>query len=51
MPNDISVNHIVRSFQTPFDAFISRFESQLGRHDISAYSSLLGDNDRAKDST
>ncbi len=49
MPNDISVNHIVRSFQTPYEAFISRFESQLGRHDISAYSNLLGDNNRAKD--
>jgi uncharacterized protein (DUF302 family) len=49
MPNDISVNHIVRSFQTPYDAFISRFERQLGQHDISAYSDLLGDNDRAKE--
>jgi uncharacterized protein (DUF302 family) len=49
MHNDISVSHVVRSFQTPYDTFVSRFEGQLGRHDISAYSNLLGDPNRAKD--
>lgn len=49
MHKDISVNHVVRSFQTPYDAFISRFESQLGRHEISAYRDLLGDPNRVKD--
>jgi uncharacterized protein (DUF302 family) len=49
MHQDISVNHVVRSFQTPYDAFISRFESQLGRHDISAYRNLLGNPKRSKD--
>jgi uncharacterized protein (DUF302 family) len=49
MQNDISVNHVVRSFQTPYDAFISRFESQLGKHDSSAYWNSVADPDRAKD--
>jgi uncharacterized protein (DUF302 family) len=49
MHNQISVNHVVRSFQTTYDAFVSRLESQLGRHDISAYSNLLVDPNRAKD--
>jgi uncharacterized protein (DUF302 family) len=43
------VNHIVLSFQTPYDSFVSRFENQLGRHDISAYSNLLVDPNRARD--
>lgn len=49
MHKDISVNHVVHSFQTPYDPFISRFESQLGRHEISAYRDLLGDPNRVKD--
>lgn len=49
MQKDISVTHVVRSLQTSYDAFISRFESQLGRHDISAYSNLLSDPNRVKD--
>lgn len=49
MDNQISVNHVVRSFQTAFETFISRFESQLGRHDISAYWGLVADPSRAKD--
>ena len=49
MQSNISVNHVVRSFQTPYDAFISRFESQLGRHDTSAYWSSVADPGRAKD--
>jgi uncharacterized protein (DUF302 family) len=49
MENKISVDHVVRSFQTPYETFISRFESQLGRHDLSAYWHLVADPDRAKD--
>ena len=49
MHKHISVIHVVQSTQTPYDAFISRFESQLGRHDISAYWNLLGDPDRTKE--
>ncbi len=49
MDNKISVNHVVRSFQTTYEAFVSRFESQLGRDDISAYWDLVADPDRAKD--
>ena len=49
MDNKISVNHVVSSFQTTYETFISRFESRLGRHDISAYWDLVADPDRAKD--
>jgi uncharacterized protein (DUF302 family) len=49
MLNNISINHVVRSFQTTYQTFISRFESQLGRHDISAYRNLLADPERSKD--
>src|ERR1700679_690292 len=49
MHKDISVKHVVHSLQTPYDAFISRFEAHLGRHDISAYRNLLGDPNRVKD--
>jgi uncharacterized protein (DUF302 family) len=49
MYRDISVKHVIHSLQTPYDAFISQFESHLGRHDISAYRNLLGDPSRAKE--
>ena len=50
MPNDISVNHIVRSVPRRTTTRLSPgLQSQLGRHDISAYSNLLGDYNRAKD--
>src|SRR5471032_897371 len=49
MPNTISVNHVVYSFQTQYEAFIARFESQLGRHDVSAYWDLVSDPDRAQE--
>jgi uncharacterized protein (DUF302 family) len=47
--NRISVDHIVRSFQTAYEVFISRLESQLGKHDVAAYWSLIGDPARARD--
>jgi uncharacterized protein (DUF302 family) len=49
MENKISVSHVVRSFPTPYEAFISRFESQLGRHDVSAYWDLVADPNRANE--
>jgi uncharacterized protein (DUF302 family) len=49
MDNKISVTHVVRSSETTYETFISRFESHLGRHDISAYRDLLADPNRAKD--
>jgi uncharacterized protein (DUF302 family) len=49
MHKDISVNHVFRSFPTTYDEFISRFESRLGRHNISAYENLLSDPNRTKD--
>jgi uncharacterized protein (DUF302 family) len=49
MDNKISVIHVIRSFQTTYETFTSRFESHLGRHDISAYWDLLADPTRAKD--
>lgn len=47
MDNRISVDHIVLSFQTPLEDFLSLFESQLGRHDVSAYWDLVADANRA----
>lgn len=49
MQKNISVGHVVRSFKTPYETFISRFENQLGKHDISAYWNFLADPSRAKD--
>ena len=39
----IAVTHVTESRKCDFDAFIERFESQLGTHDISAYRNRLGD--------
>ncbi len=49
MNKTISVTHVVRSLPTPYDVFIPRFESQLGRHDISAYWNLVSDPSRASE--
>ena len=49
MQKEISVVHVFQSFPTPYDTFISRFESRLGRHDIAAYGNLLDDPGRMKD--
>jgi len=40
---------MVLCFQAPYDAFISRFENQLGKHDVSAYWNSAADPNRAKD--
>jgi uncharacterized protein (DUF302 family) len=49
MDSQISINHVARSFQVTFEDFTSRFERQLGRHDISAYYDLVADPNRAKE--
>ena len=49
MQKNISVGHIVRCFQTPYEGFISRFESRLGKHDVSAYWNILADLNRAQE--
>ena len=41
MINNIAVNHITYSTKTGFEAFTSKFESQLGCHDIAQYQMLL----------
>ena len=43
MMKAIAVTHVTESRKCDFDAFIERFESQLGTHDISAYRNRLGD--------
>lgn len=48
MTKTISVIHVAESRQCEFGAFTNEFESQLGRHDISAYESLLGDGHQTK---
>lgn len=49
MINAISVNHVTYSSDTSFEAFTSALESQLGRHDISAYQRQLKNPKEAKD--
>jgi uncharacterized protein (DUF302 family) len=49
MQKSILVDHVVRSFHTEYEAFIARFESQLGKHDVSAYWDSVADPNRAKD--
>ena len=49
MQKDIGVEHVVRSFHTAYEAFIARFESQLGNHNVSAYWNSVADPNRAKD--
>jgi uncharacterized protein (DUF302 family) len=43
--NTISVIHVIYSSDTDFDTFVSKFEGQLGRHDISAYQRFLASGD------
>jgi uncharacterized protein (DUF302 family) len=43
MMKAIAVTHVTESRKCDFDAFIERFQSQLGTHDISAYRNRLGD--------
>jgi hypothetical protein len=49
MQKNILVAHVVRSFHTAYEAFISRFESQPGKHDVSAYWNRVADLNCAKD--
>jgi hypothetical protein len=49
MQKNILVHDVVRSFHTSYQAFVSRFESQLGKHDVSAYWHSVADPNRAKD--
>jgi uncharacterized protein (DUF302 family) len=49
MNQTIPVSHVSYSTNTSFEAFISKFESQLGHHDLSSYQNLLKDPTQAKE--
>ena len=49
MIKTIQVRHVSESAKVEFDAFTKGFESQLGRHDISAYEHLLRKPDAAQE--
>ncbi len=45
---DVTLHHITVKTRVPFDDFVRTLESQLGRHDPSAYLKLMTDPSQAE---